>query len=71
MGTGHGADYKIVDYENAVINAAKAMAMTAIDLLADGAAEARRVKEAYRPRFDRDSYLAFVRSLAYEHEYAE
>src|SRR5262249_32148867 len=34
IGTGHGADYTIVDFDNAVINAAKAMALTSIDLLA-------------------------------------
>jgi amidohydrolase len=71
VGTGHGADYKIVDYDNAVINAAKAMACCCIDLLADGAAEARRVKAEYRPRFSKDGYLDFVRKLAYEVEYAE
>lgn len=71
VGTGHGADYQIVDFDNAVINAAKAMAMTAIDLLANDAAEARRVKGAFQPRFTRDEYLAFVRGLAYEREYAE
>jgi amidohydrolase len=71
VGTGHGADYKIVDYDNAVINAAKAMACTTIDLLADGAAEARRVKADYTPRFSTPAYLDFVRKLAYEREYAE
>ena len=71
VGTGHGADYQIVDYDNAVINAAKALAATCIDLLADGAAEAQRVKEEFRPRFTKDEYLAFVRSLAYEREYAD
>jgi hypothetical protein len=50
---------------------AKAMAMTTIDLLADGAAEAKRVKSDYSPRFTTSSYLDFVRKLAYEREYAE
>jgi amidohydrolase len=71
VGIGHGADYKIVDFDNAVIGAAKAMAATCIDLLADGAAEARRVKGAYHPRFTKDAYLDFVRTLAYEVEHAE
>ncbi len=70
-GTGHGADYQIVDYDNAVINAAKGMAMTVIDLLADGAAEATRATSEYTPRFNKQSYLDFVRKLAYEREYAE
>lgn len=69
VGTGHGADYKVVDMENAVLNAAKGMAMTVIDLLADGAAEARAVKEAFVPRFTKDAYLEFVRNLAYTREF--
>ena len=36
-GQGHGSDYEIVDYETAAVVPAKAMAMTVIDLLADGA----------------------------------
>ena len=45
--------------------------MTVIDLLADGAAEAQRMKSAYTPRFTKQTYLGFVRKLAYEREYAE
>jgi len=71
VGTGHGADYRIVDWDNAVLNAAKAMTMTTIDLLADGAAEARRVKQQFTPRFTKQGYLDFVRGLAYDREYAE
>jgi hypothetical protein len=36
-GTGHGSDYLVQDYELGVLTAAKAMAMTVIDLLANGA----------------------------------
>lgn len=71
VGTGHGADYKIVDYDNAVLNAAKTMAMTTIDLLVEGAAEAKRVTQSYRPAYAKDGYLKTVRALAYEREYAE
>lgn len=70
-GTGHGADYHIVDFDNAVLNAAKGMAMSVIDLLADGAAAAKRVTAAFTPRFTREGYLRFVRGLAYEREYAD
>jgi amidohydrolase len=70
-GTGHGADYRVVDYGNAVVNAAKAMAMTTIDLLADGAAEAKRVQQSFEPRFTKDGYLDAARRLAYERTYAE
>lgn len=63
-GTGHGADYVIRDYENAVISAAKALAMTVIDLLADGAAKAREVKETDSPPMTREQYLVFQRQRA-------
>src|SRR5207237_8215815 len=42
-GAGHGADYRIEDYTKAVLNPAKAMAITAIDLLGDGASRAKEV----------------------------
>ncbi len=70
-GTAHGADFQIVDYDNVVINAAKAMAMTTIDLLSGGATEAMRIKQEFRPRFSKDSYLAAIRALAYERTYAD
>jgi amidohydrolase len=69
-GVGHGADYRIVDYERAVINPAKLMAMTAIDLLAEGAAEARRIKAEYHAPMTRDQYLQTVRDFCSEEEYA-
>jgi amidohydrolase len=70
-GTAHGADFQIEDYDNVVINAAKGMAMTAIDLLSDGAVEAKRIKQNFQPKFTKDAYLAAIRSLAYEKTYAE
>lgn len=60
-GTGHGADYRIADYAQAVVNPAKALAFTAIDLLADGAREAKRVKAEFAPKMSKDEYLAYVR----------
>ncbi len=63
-GTGHGADYRLVDHEQAVMNPARAMAMTVVDLLSDGAAGAKEVQASYKPRFTRDGYLAFVRGLS-------
>ena len=38
-GNGHGIDYVVQDYELGVLTGAKAMAMTVIDLLFDGAKE--------------------------------
>ena len=63
-GAGHGADYRIEDYTRAVLNPAKLLAMTVIDLLADGAREAKRVKAEFKPRMSKDDYLAYLRRLS-------
>jgi amidohydrolase len=62
-GTGHGADYAIVDPRLAYITPAKALASMAIDLLADGAEQAREILKDHRPRMTRQEYLAFQRGL--------
>ncbi|MCL5025395.1 MAG: amidohydrolase [Chloroflexi bacterium] len=71
VGTGHGSDYRVVNYDVAVINPAKAMAMTAIDLLANGAVLGRRVVAEDRPPMTRDEYLAFMRKWTRIDEYDE
>ncbi len=63
-GTGHGKDYVIQDYETAVITAAKSMALTVIDLLAEGAAKAKAVKETDTPPMTKQQYLSFQRDRA-------
>jgi amidohydrolase len=63
-GTIHGADYVVVDHVLAAVNPAKAMAMTVIDLLGDGAREARRVKAEAGPKLTREAYVALVRRFA-------
>jgi amidohydrolase len=68
-GTSHGSDYLIQDYELAVINPAKAMAMMVVDLLADGAAKGREVLSKSKPRMTKQEYLAFMESLLKEEEY--
>ena len=65
-GLGHGADYVIQDYGLAVVTAAKALAGTAVDLLADGAATAGKIISGHRPEMTRDEYLKFMRELASE-----
>ena len=40
---------------------AKLMALTAVDLLADGARDAHALLDGYRPRMTKDEYLAFMR----------
>ncbi len=65
-GIGHGADYVVQDYGLAVITAAKALACTAIDLLADGAETGGGIVSRHRPEMTRPEYLKFMRSLAKE-----
>jgi amidohydrolase len=56
-GTGHGTDYVIQDYVQAVVNPAKTMAMTVIDLLAGDAEKAKEVIAASPPRLSKQQYL--------------
>ncbi|MET0851490.1 MAG: amidohydrolase, partial [Candidatus Rokuibacteriota bacterium] len=63
-GSGHGADYAITDPRLAYVEPAKQLAMMAVDMLADGAAGARRVLAAEKPRMTREAYLTFQRKIA-------
>ena len=69
QGTGHGNDYRIADPVKAILNPAKAMAMTLIDLLAGDAAPARHILATTKPRFTKDEYLTFQRQLAQTTEF--
>ena len=69
VGSGHSKDYLITDYEAAVVNPAKIMAMVAIDLLADGAVKAKEVMESHRPAMKKAAYLRFQRERATVVEY--
>ena len=53
-GSGHGADYAITDPRLAYLEPAKQLAMMAVDMLADGAAGARQVLAAEKPRMTRE-----------------
>jgi amidohydrolase len=63
-GAGHGADYRIDDYRRAVANPAKAMAMTVLDLLSNGAEQAKRIKAEFKPTMSRQQYLSYLRRLS-------
>ena len=63
-GAGHSKDYLIRDYDQAVINPAKIMAMVVIDLLAEGAQGARKVLAGSRPNMTKDQYVSFQRQRA-------
>ena len=57
-GSGHGTDYVIEDYEQAVINPAKAMAMSVIDLLYGDAETGKEVLARYPSNMTKAQYLA-------------
>lgn len=56
-GGAHCPDYFIEDKDMAYIVSAKALIMTAIDLLADGAETGRMVKETFKPVMTKEEYL--------------
>jgi len=60
----HTAEFCVTDYEAAVVLPAKLMAMCVIDLLADGAGEAKRVKKEFQPRLNKEQYLALMQRLS-------
>jgi len=56
-GVFHSKTFEMVDRYLAYVVQAKLMACTAIDLLANGAAEAVKIKQDYRPNYTKQSYL--------------
>ena len=68
-GTPHGNDYLIKDYDMALINPAKAMAMTVIDLLSDNALRAKEVLSKSKPPMTKEQYVKSLDSLFTEEEY--
>ena len=63
-GPGHSKEYLIYDYEQAVINPAKVMAMVAIDLLAEGAGKGREMLATTPRAMTKEQYVAFQRQRA-------
>lgn len=55
-GSAHSEEFRIVDEEMAYLIPAKALAMTAVDLLWDNGKALRDVKEQFQPRFTREEY---------------
>ena len=55
----HAADFAVADKIAAYVQPAKLMAMTVIDLLADGAEGALAVKRDFIPKMTKEEYLAY------------
>ena len=70
-GSGHGIDYVVQNYELGVLASAKAMTMTVIDLLFDGAKDARRIVDEYDAPLTKESYLSLMRSMLKETSHTE
>jgi amidohydrolase len=62
-GTGHAADYEIVDPHLAYVMPARAMASMVVDLFWDGAGKAREVIAKAQPGMTRQGYIEFQRSV--------
>lgn len=62
-GTGHGADYMIVNPQLTYLGKAKVLAMSAIDLLWDDASVAQNILRDYKAPMSRAEYLAFQRGI--------
>ena len=56
-GVGHGTDFCMVDFNNAVLIPAKAMAATLVDLLIDGGSKCREITGNYKPTFTKQEYI--------------
>ena len=70
-GNGHGSDYMVQDYKLGVLTGAKAMAMTIIDLLADGAQLASQIQANYTAPMTKQGYLSLMRSMLKEETFTE
>jgi amidohydrolase len=63
-GVGHGSDYVVYDYETSVINPAKIMAMSIIDLLYNNATKAKEIVSTSKLPLTKKQYLNTLRKLA-------
>ena len=68
-GLGHGRDYTVSDYDQALIYPAKAMAMTVIDLLTTQAEKAKEVLTKSGQLMTKARYLALQESVFSEDLY--
>lgn len=62
-GRAHTREFKVVDPDMAYVIPAQLMAMTAIDLLAGGAAKADEVLASYRPPMTKAAYREFMDNI--------
>ena len=63
MGPSHSAEWHISDKQMAYVAPAKALALTAVDLLWGGAEKARAILAGYQPAMTKLEYLEFLNKL--------
>jgi hypothetical protein len=56
----HTKQFKVADYQAAVILPAKLLAMTVIDLLSDQAQQARQILAGFTPKLTKQQYIAML-----------
>ncbi len=59
----HTEHFAIEDKRLAYVESAKGLALTALDLLWDGAREGLRIKKEYKARYTKDQYLQFLAQI--------
>ncbi len=64
VGIGHSSNYEIGDTDLAYIKAAKMLAMTVVDLLANGAEKTKMVKDNFQAPLTKETYLELLENLA-------
>jgi metal-dependent amidase/aminoacylase/carboxypeptidase family protein len=62
-GAGHGANFQITDPQLAYLGPAKALALTAVDLLWGDAGLGREILARGKPRMTKEEYLSFQRQI--------
>ena len=65
----YGIDYIVEDYHSAVITAAKAMALTVVDLLHGNGQKAKEIVDNFEPLLSKDAYLKLLRSMYKEEKF--
>ena len=63
VGTGHGRTFKIVDRELEYVVPAKVHALTVVDLLYDGGAEAKKITGSFKPVTTLKEYAEFMHGI--------
>ena len=57
VGSAHSSEFSVSDFDAAYLEPAKAMAMTVVDLLSDGAKVGLEIKENFKPKMTKEEYL--------------